>query len=337
MTFRDHHDNFQPQEHGADHLTNWAHQASNDATDFYRGQSRGQHNVPDMVAQTIDTLEFTPLFGNSHAHNRGQDRYMDNLRRVDPDLVDLVTPCPPGFNQKLWYGGHQSPEYTIARGVAASMSELSSIPDAAGRKQFIEQVLEDQVPALEKMGARVDDIQGDRMKIDFGHGRGAQWIDTVRDINGRPEVQLLNVTKLMNSVDNFGPHETLRVPPLNDGSYRQAPASAPEAENFAPCPPGYDSVKWNNGHDTPKYFVGHLMANFLQEDLKNPDRAGQEKRVEQFLKDHVGLLAAKGLTVQEVRNEKMLIDIHDGTGAHWVDTVVDVGGNNPYSSWQVGA
>jgi len=250
MSNRDHLD-FQDQghhhDHGGDHLTNWAHQASNDATDFYRHQGRAQGigSQTEMeggrTAHKLDILEFTPLFGHHDHHDRHHhDRHHHHH--------------------------------------------------------------------------------------DHGHNRAEQFLDTMLDYFShadRPPVYARPMDR------PEAPEVTLRRPPVDN--------APPQVENQAPCPPGYDSVKWNNGHDTPKYFVGHLMANFLQEDNKNPDREGQPKRVEQFLKDHAGLLEAKGITVQKVEDEKMVVDIHDGAGAYWIDTVIDVGGNNPSSSWQVGA
>ncbi len=321
---------------------NWAQQASNDATDHYRNQSRG--NVVDRMADNLfGHLEITPLFGNHGAindrNNHGRnDNYMKLINRIDPDLADIVNPCPRGFDQKRWYGGYQSPEYTIARGLAGSMDELSRIPDAAGRKQFVGDLLERQVPALERQGARVDAIDGDRIKIDFGTGRGAQWIDTVRDINGRPEVQLINVTSLMRNQEAAGMmpsyDSAIRRSSANDRFPTSDRVEAPKVLEKAPCPPGFDPVKWNNGHDTPKYFVGHMVADWLQEDNKQNGPAGQEHRAEAFLKSQVPLLESRGYKVLQVKHEKLLIDV-DGKGANWADVIVNVGGANSHASWQV--
>ncbi len=461
--------NFQELTNGQDirdagNFDTWAHRASNDASDFFRSQSRN-HGIDRESQHLLTSLEITPIFTSHNSFQAGRgafqpDRFMDGLRRLDPDLSDVVTPCPPGFDRARWYGGDKSPEYTLARGMANSLNELSSIPDAASRKTFVERVLQNQVPELEKQGAKVHGIQGERIKIDFGNGRGPQWIDTVRDLYGSPEVQLLNATALMRNqegngrvtmrpqvepgrfpIDNTGDngnympkypvdqalppcppgfdatkwnngHDTikyavgrdlarvfdqLKAIPDEAGQKKfaenflksQVPAmearggkvlaikdekvlldagegSGPlwidvvkdiggknpevqwtvigkgnpgqtEAPEFAPCPPGFDPVKWDNGHDTPKYFVGHLVADMLQQDRLNPDREGQKARVEKFLKEHAPLMQAKGIKVYDIIGEKIMMDVGDGTGKHWVDTVADVGGKNPQASWQVEA
>ncbi len=347
MTFRQPQEVSRFQESTNDRFDNWAHQASNDATDFFRGQSRG--NTPGRMANDMmDHLEITPLFGNQNNgrdnnYRGGNDRYMNMINRIDPDLADIVSPCPRGFDQKKWYGGHQSPEYTIARGLAGSMDELRNIPDAAGRRQFVGDLLERQVPALERQGARVDAIDGDRIKIDFGTGRGAQWIDTVRDLNGRPEVQLINVTSLMRNQEAQGrtpnSDSAVRRPSANDRLPTQDRVEAPKVFEKAPCPPGFDPEKWNNGHDTPKYVVGHMVADWLQHDLKTQPREGQKARAEEFLKSQVPYLESKGYKVKDVQGEKLLIDIGFGTGYGWADVIVNVEGKNanetPHASWQV--
>ncbi|MBK8224275.1 MAG: hypothetical protein IPK73_24995 [Candidatus Obscuribacter sp.] len=75
----------------------------------------------------------------------------------------------------------------------------------------------------------------------------------------------------------------------------------------------------------------------LQQDRLNPDREGQKARVEKFLKEHAPLMQAKGIKVYDIIGEKIMMDVGDGTGKHWVDTVADVGGKNPQASWQVEA
>lgn len=135
--------NFQELTNGQDirdagNFDTWAHRASNDASDFFRSQSRN-HGIDRESQHLLTSLEITPIFTNHNSFQAGRgafqpDRFMDGLRRLDPDLSDVVTPCPPGFDRARWYGGDKSPEYTLARGMANSMNELSSIPDAASRK-----------------------------------------------------------------------------------------------------------------------------------------------------------------------------------------------------------
>lgn len=48
-------------------------------------------------------------------------------------------------------------------------------------------------------------------------------------------------------------------------------------------------------------------------------------------------MQAKGIKVYDIIGEKIMMDVGDGTGKHWVDTVADVGGKNPQASWQVEA
>ncbi|MBS2010005.1 MAG: hypothetical protein JST01_23350 [Cyanobacteria bacterium SZAS TMP-1] len=134
---------------------------------------------------------------------------------------------------------------------------------------------------------------------------GASWLESMQSPYGRPEG------------------------PIADRTYEPS-----KPVEHAPCPPGFDQTKWNNGHDTPKYFIGHMVADWLQEDMKNFPREGQEQRCEEFLKSQVPVLEARGYHVQKVENEKMLIDVN-GKGATWADVIVDVGGKNPHAAWQV--
>ncbi|MFA7339698.1 MAG: hypothetical protein WC028_23150 [Candidatus Obscuribacterales bacterium] len=384
------------QDAGQDRFNSWAHQASNDATDFFRGQSRGR--TPDRMAQNmLDSLEITPLFvsvsntsdhgshshsrdshdGHRHAHDghrnsmNGEritidlgiggsalviDTVRDRQGHSEVQLISLLNqrrpeernrtmpydrynsglpgldilprdryespspaadtrplpPCPPGFDQTKWENGHDTIKYAVGRELARSFDQLLAIPDEAGQRKFAENFLKTQVPNMEARGGKVLAIKDEKVLLDAGDGSGPLWIDVVKNIGGgNPEVQWTVVGK-------------------GDASQTRAP-------EFAPTPPGFDATKWNNGHDTPKYFVGHLVADMLQEDLLNPDREGQKARVEQFLKKQVPLLEARGIEVQKVIGEKMLVDLHDGSGAHWVDTVVDVSGKNPHASWQVEA
>ncbi len=384
------------QDAGQDRFNSWTQQASNDATDFFRGQSRSR--TPDRMAQNmLDSLEITPLFvsvsntsdhgshhnsrdshdGHRHAHDghrnsmNGEritidlgiggsalviDTVRDRQGHSEVQLISLLNqrrpeelnrtmpydrynslppgqdilprdrydspspatdtrplpPCPPGFDQTKWENGHDTIKYAVGRELARSFDQLLAIPDEAGQRKFAENFLKTQVPNMEARGGKVLAIKDEKVLLDAGDGSGPLWIDVVKDIGGRnPEVQWTVMGK-------------------GDASQTRAP-------EFAPTPPGFDPVKWDNGHDTPKYFVGHLVADMLQEDLRNPDREGQKARVEQFLKKQVPLLQARGIDVQKVIGEKMFLDLHDGTGAHWVDTVVDVGGKNPHASWQVEA
>ncbi len=392
------------QDAGQDRFNSWTQQASNDATDFFRGQSRGR--TPDRMAQNMmDSLEITPLFvsvshtsdQSSHRNLRDlqNDRYSPNERshphsnaghpnsmngeRITIDLgiggsalvidtvrdrrghseVQLISllnqrrpeeqnrtmpydrynslppgqeilprdrydspspvtdtrplpPCPPGFDQTKWENGHDTIKYAVGRELARSFDQLLAIPDEAGQKKFAENFLKTQVPNMEARGGKVLAIKDEKVLLDAGDGSGPLWIDVVKNIGGsNPEVQWTVLGK-------------------GDASQTRAP-------EFAPTPPGFDPVKWDNGHDTPKYFVGHLVADMLQQDRLNPDRDGQKARVEQFLKKQVPAIEAKGIKVHNVIGEKILMDVHDGTGVHWVDTVADVGGKNPQASWLVEA
>ncbi|MBP9093073.1 hypothetical protein KBI23_18755 [bacterium] len=385
------------QDAGQDRFNSWTQQASNDATDFFRSQSRSR--TPDRMAQNmLDSLEITPLFVSvnntsdhcSHSHSRdshdtrnSRDGHRNSMNgeRITIDLgiggsalvidtvrdrrgnseVQLISrlnqrrpeelnrtmpydrynslatgqdilprdrydspspspatdtrplpPCPPGFDQTKWENGHDTIKYAVGRELARSFDQLLAIPDEAGQRKFAENFLKTQVPNMEARGGKVLAIKDEKVLLDAGDGSGPLWIDVVKNIGGgNPEVQWTVLGK-------------------GDASQTRAP-------EFAPTPPGFDPVKWDNGHDTPKYFVGHLVADMLQDDLLNPDRDGQKARVEQFLKKQVPAIEAKGIKVHNVIGEKILVDVHDGTGVHWVDTVVDVGGRNPHASWQVEA
>jgi hypothetical protein len=392
------------QDAGQDRFNSWTQQASNDATDFFRGQSRGR--TPDRMAQNMmDSLEITPLFVSvshtsdhrsqrnlrdlqndryspyerSHHHSRDGQQHSRNGERITIDLgiggsalvidtvrdrrgnseVQLISllnqrrpeelnrtlphdrynslppgqdilprdrydsptpvtdnrplpPCPPGFDQAKWENGHDTIKYAVGRELARSFDQLLAIPDGAGQKKFAENFLKTQVPNMEARGGKVLAIKDEKVLLDAGDGSGPLWIDVVKNIGGsNPEVQWTVLGK-------------------GDASQTRAP-------EFAPTPPGFDPVKWDNGHDTPKYFIGHLVADMLQQDRLNPDRDGQKARVEQFLKKQVPAIEAKGIKVHNVIGEKILMDVHDGTGVHWVDTVADVGGKNPQASWLVEA
>ncbi len=405
MNIRDYQDPRDLQDNpGQDRFNSWTQQASNDATDFFRGQSRGR--TPDRMAQNMmDSLEITPLFVSvsqasdhsshrnlrdlqndryspyerSHHHSRDGQQHSRNGERITIDLgiggsalvidtvrdrrgnseVQLISllnqrrpeelnrtlphdrynslplgqdilprdrydsptpvtdnrplpPCPPGFDQAKWENGHDTIKYAVGRELARSFDQLLAIPDGAGQKKFAENFLKTQVPNMEARGGKVLAIKDEKVLLDAGDGSGPLWIDVVKNIGGsNPEVQWTVLGK-------------------GDASQTRAP-------EFAPTPPGFDPVKWDNGHDTPKYFIGHLVADMLQQDRLNPDRDGQKARVEQFLKKQVPAIEAKGIKVYNVIGEKILMDVHDGTGVHWVDTVADVGGKNPQASWLVEA
>lgn len=286
MNIRDYQDPRDLQDNpGQDRFNSWTQQASNDATDFFRGQSRGR--TPDRMAQNMmDSLEITPLFVSvSHTSDHRSHR---NLRDLEDDRYS-----PYERSHHHSHDGHHNSR------------------------------------------------NGERITIDLGIGGSALVIDTVRDRKGHSEVQLISL------LNQRSPEERNRTMPydrhsspwlgqdIRPNDRYESPSPVTDARPLSPCPPGFDQTKWENGHDTPKYFVGHLVADMLQQDLQNPDREGQKARVEQFLKKQVPLLEARGIEVQKVIGEKMLVDLHDGTGARWVDTVVDVSGKNPHASWQV--
>ena len=283
------------QEAGQDRFSSWTQQASNDATDFFRSQSRGR--TPDRMAQNmLDSLEITPLFVSiNNTSDHGSHSNSRNSRDDHRSSYDDHQRSHDGHRDS--HDGHRH----------AHDDHRNS-------------------------------MNGERITIDLGIGGSALVIDTVRDRQGHSEVQLISLLnqRRPEELNRTMPYDRHNSPSpvrdANNGDTRQ-----PRPLEFAPTPPGFDGTKWNNGHDTPKYFVGHLVADMLQQDLLNPDREGQKARVEQFLKKQVPLLAARGIEVQKVSGEKMLVELHDGTGAHWVDTVVDVSGKNPHASWQVEA
>jgi len=90
--------------------------------------------------------------------------------------------APSGYDQAKWdkvgAGTSDSAKYIVSESISRILDQVRAIPDAAGRKAFVQQHLQTLVPQLEQQGWTVHEIRGEKMLIE-GHGAPPHWADAL--------------------------------------------------------------------------------------------------------------------------------------------------------------
>lgn len=110
---------------------------------------------------------------------------------LSPQKEPTTAPTPaPAYGQMptSGYGADKwsDPNSTSAKyitGRSVDYAKMRTIPDEAGRKQFLQQEVTRITPDLTKAGWTVGGVQGDKMLIS-GNGYTPHWVDIVGDIEG---------------------------------------------------------------------------------------------------------------------------------------------------------
>ncbi|MBM3463868.1 MAG: hypothetical protein FJX76_17365 [Armatimonadetes bacterium] len=144
----------------------------------------------------------------------------------------------------------------------------------------------------------------------------------------------VNTSTVRASNTSTAASQTQSAAPETKPQEESAPADSVSVTNGAPkreipeqAPAGFDQTKWNNPqHNTPKYVVGRALSTVIDDLRAIPDEAGRKKFAEDFLKTQIPAIEKAGGSVLQVKNEKILLDMNDGHGPHWVDAVFDIDG-----------
>lgn len=243
---------------------------------------------------------------------------------------------PPGFTQDKWNDANKhDPKYDVGHAIQDHAADLHAIPDEAGRKAYMENLLHSLVPNLEAQGWKVYAIRGEKIQLGGGpNNEPVGWVDTVVDIEGAaiPAWQ----------PENAGGPQPVQGPGLLDtgaqgaagvdiGTSYMPPGYAPPAApaSFEASAPGYQPGDIGTG-DIPTFSFDDMVAQLgnagptdkATEDLVSSILTHPESVDEHTLetlkarsKDELAQMSAGELEALQARGHQLGIE-----DSHWLES-----------------